>query len=181
MNQVASPVHHHLHDLYSELDASRSTVRALIEAEKSTFFGRTLSQIERMISEVFFPFEFVVYSDENTESLTAMPAGYAWRVIGQLGDIRIFRCNETGQEISLSIEQAIAGFALVPDRLPDAYFAEIDLTPTELETKYSVGTKEHPFLPNYQWVQAVRSQRTQLGYWHWVQAEMSALYYNVRR
>lgn len=123
----------------------------------------------------------MVYSDENTESLTAMPAGYAWRVIGQLGDIRIFRCNETGQEISLSIEQAIAGFALVPDRLPDAYFAEIDLTPTELETKYSVGTKEHPFLPNYQWVQAVRSQRTQLGYWHWVQAEMSALYYNVRR
>lgn len=179
MTHVDPSVPQHLAELYQELNASRSSLLALIEAEGSGIHRRTLDQLNRMIAEIFFPLESVVYSENavsspnNAETVT--PAGYAWRVTGSNGDTRTLRCAETGQEISISIEHAIADFALVPYQLPEAYFSDLARTPPELEEKYSRNGNEHPFLTNYQWLQAVRNNQTQLGYWQWVQAELFEL------
>ncbi|KAI3488583.1 hypothetical protein L1887_47348 [Cichorium endivia] len=72
--------------------------------------------------------------------------GNAWRVTGREGEIRTLRCDETGQEISISIGRAITDFALVPNHLPEAYFPDLDLTPAQLEGKYAQRGNDHPFL-----------------------------------
>ncbi|MGC6991924.1 hypothetical protein ACP0J1_25040 [Pseudomonas aeruginosa] len=180
MTHVAPSVPQHLAELYQELNASRATLLALIEAEGSGVHRRTLDQLDRMIAEIFFPLGFVVYGEKETEAsdnpATATPVGYAWRVTGSDGDIRSLRCEETGQEMSISIERAIADFALVPALLPEGYIPELDLTPAQLEEKYSQRGKDHPFLANYQWLQAVRNNQTQLGYWQWVLDQLLALH-----
>jgi hypothetical protein len=184
MTHIDPSVPLHLAELYQELNASRASLLALIEAEGSGIHRRTLDQLDRMIAEIFFPLESVVYSEEaistqdNTEAVT--PAGYAWQVIGRNGDVRIFRCAETRQEISLSIEQAITDFSLVPYQLPEAYLSDLDRTPLQLEKKYALSGNDHPFLTNYQWLQAVRNNQTQLGYWQWVLADLSTLHHNSR-
>ncbi|MFX0313833.1 hypothetical protein ACL8ED_29690 [Pseudomonas aeruginosa] len=103
MTHVDPSVPQHLAELYQELNASRATLLALIEAEGSGIHRRTLDQLDRMIAEIFFPLEFVVYSEEETVPLddpaSATPTGYAWRVTGREGEIRTLRCDETGQEI----------------------------------------------------------------------------------
>ncbi|HDS0958737.1 TPA: hypothetical protein QDZ28_002425 [Pseudomonas putida] len=180
MTHVDPSVPQHLAELYQELNASRATLLALIEAEGSGIHRRTLDQLDRMIAEIFFPLEFVVYSEEETmrsdDPATATPTGYAWRVTGREGEIRTLRCDETGQEISISIGRAITDFALVPNHLPEAYFPDLDLTPAELEGKYTQRGNDHPFLTNYQWLQAVRNNQTQFGYWQWVLAQLLALH-----
>lgn len=184
MTHIDPSVPQHLAELYQELNASRASLLALIEAEGSGIHRRTLDQLDRMIAEIFFPLESVVYSEEaisspdNAEAVT--PAGYAWQVTGRNGDVRTLRCAETGQEISISIEQAITDFALVPYQLPEAYLSDLDRTPLQLEKKYALSGNDHPFLTNYQWLQAVRSNQTQLGYWQWVLAELSTLHHNSR-
>ncbi len=180
MTHVDPSVPQHLAELYQELNASRATLLALIEAEGSGIHRRTLDQLDRMIAEIFFPLESVVYGEDDASSsdnaATVTPTGYAWRVTGRNGDIRTLRCDETGQEISVSIERAINDFALVPTHLPEVYFPDLDLNPPQLEGKYAQRGHDHPFLTNYQWLQAVRNTQTQLGYWQWVLAELSALH-----
>lgn len=180
MTLVAPSVPQHLLDLHHELNASRATLQALIEAEGSGIHQRTLHQLDRMIAEIFFPLEFVVYGEQefqasdNAASVT--PAGYAWKVIRRDGETRILRCDETRQEISVSIESVITAFALAPTHLPETYIADLDLTPDRLEGKYAQRGNDHPFLTNYQWLQAVRNNQTQLGYWQWVLAQMLVLH-----
>ncbi|MDX3997670.1 hypothetical protein QYP02_32145 [Pseudomonas aeruginosa] len=69
MTHVDPSVPQHLAELYQELNASRATLLALIEAEGSGIHRRTLDQLDRMIAEIFFPLEFVVYSEEETVPL----------------------------------------------------------------------------------------------------------------
>jgi hypothetical protein len=180
MTHVDPSVPQHLAELYQELNASRTTLRGLIEAEGSGIHYRTLDQLDRMIAEIFFPLEFVVYSEEkigtSNDPALFTPPGYAWRVVGREGDIRTLRCDETGQETSISIERAITDFALVPTHLPKTYFPDLELTPAELKGKYTLRGSDHPFLSNYQWLQAARNNQTELGYWQWVVAQLSTLH-----
>lgn len=184
MTHIDPSVPQHLAELYQELNASRASLLALIEAEGSGIHRRTLDQLDRMIAEIFFPLDSVVYSEvvvsspDNGEAVT--PAGYAWQVTARNGDVRSLRCAGTGQQISISIEQAISDFALVPYQLPEAYLSDLDRTPSQLERKYAPSGNDHPFLTNYQWLQAVRNNQTQLGYWQWVAAELSNLHHYSR-
>ncbi|WP_432780664.1 hypothetical protein QZH44_29855 (plasmid) [Pseudomonas corrugata] len=180
MTQVSPSVPQHLLELHHELNASRATLEALIEAEGSGIHRRTLDQLDRMIAEIFFPLEFVVYGEEefrdSDDAGFVTPAGYAWRVIHRDGEARTLRCDETRQEISISIESVITTFALVPTHLPEIYWAEVDLTPVQIQGKYAPRGNDHPFLTNYQWHQAVRNNQTQLGYWQWVLAQLLDLH-----
>lgn len=179
MTNVDPSVPRHLLELFQELNASRETLLALLDSEGSGVHRRSLEQLDRMISEIFFPLEYVVYNETDiaTESdqSQVVPTGYAWRVVGRTGDTRTLRCDETGGEISLPIERVINDFALVPTHLPEAYVADLETTPDLLEEKYGQDGGSHPFLTNYQWLQAVRNNQTQLGYWEWVHTELTIL------
>ena len=179
MTHVDPSLPQHLADLYHDLNASRGTLLALVEAEGSGIHRRTLDQLDRMIAEIFFPLEFVVYSEDVTVSCakgpTTIPAGYAWQVTDLDGEMRTLQCRETGQEIFVSIECVIADFALVPTFLPEIYISDLSLSPEELHEKYAPRCIDHPFLTNYQWLQAVRNNQTQLGYWQWVLIQLLAL------
>lgn len=179
MSQKSPSVPQHLQELHCELNASRASLMALADVEGSGIHSRTIDQLDRMIAEIFFPLDYVVYGEEcidlSEDRPQITPAGYAWRVTSLDSDLRTFRCDETEEEIIISIEAAIASFALVPVRLPYVYFPDLELSPGQLEVKYRRRGHAHTFLTIYQWLQAVRYNQTQLGYWQWVLDQLRGL------
>lgn len=179
MNRVTNSIPQHLLELYHELSASRATLLALIESEGTGIHRRSLVQIDRMIAEIFFPVGFVVYQESEDLALAeaARPnqTGLAWCVISCERDVRVLLCHETKEENLLTIEQVITGYALVPNHLPELYQSVLELSPKHMEEKYCHLRGEHPFLNNYQWLQTVRHNQTQLGYWEWVRGELLTL------
>nr|WP_290467236.1 hypothetical protein [Pseudomonas fluorescens] len=179
MSQTFHTVPQHLLALHHELNASRACLIALIEAEGTGIHKRTLDQLDRMIAEIFFPLDYVVYGEESSTwsdgPPNITPAGYAWRVTAREGDLRTLRCDETEEETTLSIETIIINFALVPAQLPYVYFPDLELSPVQLEAKYARRGNAHTFLTHSQWLQAVRNNQTQLGYWNWVLDQLRAL------